>query len=373
MADSKDRRTWGTGSLVKRKKSPYWYVRYYDVNGKRRTESTGTTKRSEAERILRERLSEKARGENPDADRVTFEDMLDLYLNDRAIRGRRSRISLKHLKAAFGGRRARQMSGIVIGAFERQRLDSGAARATVNNELAVLRRMFNLASEKGLITRVQVPKIRTPDPKNARQGFFELDDFQAVMAELVDHLRPVMWFGYYTGWRVRSEVLPLQWRQVDFGAGIIRLEPNTTKNNEGREFPFSPFPALRALLEQQRRATTAIERREGRNIPWVFHNEGQSILCYRTGWEAACRRASEELKDGQRVITRPHLRHRLVHDLRRTAVRNLERAGVPRSVAMKLTGHKTESVYRRYAIVAKADLEAGVAKLASLQARLAKI
>ena len=63
----------------------------------------------------------------------------------------------------------------------------------------------------------------------------------------------------------------------------------------------------------------------------------------------------------------------LMHDFRRTAVRNLERAGVPRSVAMKLTGHKTESIYRRYAIVSEADLAAGVDRLAALHGALAKV
>jgi integrase len=364
-----DRRTWGTGSLIKKKRSPYWYIRYYDSNGKRCTESTGTTKRSEAERVLREKLSEKARGENPSADRVTFEDMLELMQDERRARGRRWSPPVKHLKATFAGKRARQITALAISRYERERLDDGAARATVNTELATLRRMFNLAAEKGLLSVSQVPKIRTPDPKNARTGFFELDDFEAVLAELPEHLRAPLRFGYFTGWRVISEVLPLQWSRVDFDAGMVRLEPNTTKNNEGREFPFGPFPALRDLLLKQREITSAVERRKGAIIPWVFHRNGVPIWSYRRAWKKACRRASEEQRGDMRVIVRPDLRERLVHDLRRTAVRNLERAGVPRSVAMKLTGHKTESVYRRYAIVAKADLEEGVAKLANMQAR----
>ena len=83
-------------------------------------------------------------------------------------------------------------------------------------------------------------------------------------------------------------------------------------------------------------------------IPWVFHRQGVPIRSYRRAWLSACKRAGLD---------------RIPHDFRRTAVRNLERAGVPRSVAMQLIGHKTESIYRRYAIVAEADLRDGEAKL----------
>ena len=109
-----------------------------------------------------------------------------------------------------------------------------------------------------------------------------------------------------------------------------------------------------------------LERATGTIIPWVFQGAGRPIRSYRYAWAGACARAGTNVRGGVKVVVRPHLVGRIVHDLRRTAVRNLERAGVPRSVAMQLTGHKTESVYRRYAIVAEADLREGVAKLASL-------
>jgi integrase len=175
-----------------------------------------------------------------------------------------------------------------------------------------------------------------------------------------------MRFASCTGWRVQSEVLTLTWANVDLDAGLVRLEPGTTKNSEGRAFPFDALPALAALLHEQRARTAAVERATGALVPWVFHRNGRPIKSYRRAWASACRRAATEARGGVRVVARPHLAGRIVHDLRRTAVRNLERAGVPRSVAMQLTGHKTESVYRRYAIVAEADLREGVAKLATL-------
>ena len=125
-------------------------------------------------------------------------------------------------------------------------------------------------------------------------------------------------------------------------------------SEEGRVFPFDALPPLAELLKRQRAQTTALERERAIIVPWVFHRNGRPIHYYYNAWRAACTKAG--------------CPGRYVHDLRRTAVRNLERAGVPRSVAMKLTGHKTESVYRRYAIVAEGDLREGVAKLATSRA-----
>lgn len=362
------RRAYGTGRLFKRKATGCWYIRWYDLTGRRRTKATHTTSKAEAEQILRAELEAKSRGANPDARRLTFDDLVRLFLDNRAVRGRRSRPSLKHLRTAFNHVRALSITGSAVLAYERQRLAAGAARATVNNELAALRRMFSLAVEQRLLMRDQAPIIHTPDPRNARVGFFERSDFDAVCAQLPDALRPAIQFGYLTGWRVKSEVLPLQWPQIDFAHGTVRLEPNSTKNDEGRVFPFAALPELASLLARQRDYTREVERAIGAVIPWVFHRGGRPIRDYRGAWKNACYRAAVEQRNALSVVVRPQLIGRLVHDLRRTAVRNLERAGVPRSVAMKLTGHKTETVYRRYAIVVESDLRDGVAKLAALGA-----
>lgn len=369
------------GRIFERKASRFLWVRYR-VSGTSYEESTHSTSWREAAKFLSRKQAELGLGVfvAPDAKRVTFADLAEMLRNNYQVRGRRTltvRIvdgrekfggtlegSLAHLEAFFGAGRALAITTDRVTAYERQRLDAGAARATLNKELAALRRMFNLAVEAKRLTRAQVPVIHTPDPRNARQGFFEEADFRAVIAELPEPLRPVMEFCYLTGWRPMDEVLPLTWDRVDFRAGIVRLEPNTTKNDEGRAFPFDTYPPLAELLERQRAHTKATERRLGRVIPHVFHRDGRPIKSYHCAWRSACQRAAVVRRGGVEIVVRPQLVGRIVYDFRRTAVRNLERAGVPRSVAMKLTGHKTEAVYRRYAIVAEQDLREGVAKLA---------
>ena len=135
--------------------------------------------------------------------------------------------------------------------------------------------------------------------------------------------------------------------------GWIRLEPGESKNREGRAFPFTP--ELKAVLEAERERVRAIERRRGCVIPWVFcHANGSRIIDFRGAWA-----------DARKLAGVPG---RLVHDFRRTAVRNLERAGVSRSAAMKMTGHKTDAVYQRYAITDSSMLQEAAIKLAALHA-----
>lgn len=229
------------------------------------------------------------------------------------------------------------------------RLAEQAAAATVNRELAALRRAYRLAVRQGIL--VTAPPIVARREDNVRTGFFEPEQLEAVCKRLGEVPADIARFCYHTGWRSKSEVFPLTWAQVDWAGGFVRLEPGTTKNREGRAFPITP--ALRAILERRLEFTRRCERAQGRIIPWVFHRKGQPVKWMKASWRTACREAG--------------VPGRLMHDLRRTAVRNLERAGVSRSVAMKMTGHKTEAVYRRYAIVSEVDLKEAGAKLAALR------
>jgi integrase len=214
----------------------------------------------------------------------------------------------------------------------------------VNRELQVLKRMFNLAVEQGrLLAR---PTIKLLRENNVRKGFFEPDQLAAVLRHLPAAIAPVIRFAAITGWRVASEVLPLQWRQVDLTAGEVRLDPGTTKNDEGHTFPLTA--ELRALLEERRDEQERL-RAAGRLVPWVFHRDGERVVSFHRAWRTACHAAG--------------VPGRIPHDLRRTAVRNLVRAGVPETVAMKLTGHKTRSVFERYNIVSEGDLREAARKL----------
>jgi integrase len=330
----------GGGSLYQR--GGIWWIKYYR-NGQPIRESSGSGLERVARTLLNKRLGTVAKGEPivRGADRVKVDELLADLITEYEVNGRRSlervKISVDHLKQCFAGARAHAVDTSHIRTYVAKRQVEQASNATINRELAALKRALTLGCHgQKILHRPYIPMLRED---NARQGFFERSQFEAVRRHLRECLRPLVTFAYVTGWRL-SEVLHLTWAQVDFHAGTVRLEPGTTKNRLGRMFPFTP--ELRALLESQRASTEKTDKQTGRIIPWVFHRQGKPIKDFRGAWQKACDAAG--------------VPGRLFHDFRRTAVRNLERAGVPRSVAMLMTGHKTEAVYRRYAIVSEADL-----------------
>lgn len=253
----------------------------------------------------------------------------------------RYRQSAAHL-AFFKATPAREIAENVDGYVVHRRRE-GAQPATIKLELGFLGRMFRVA-------KLPAPDMPRLEIRNVRQGFFEPGELRAVLEHLPAELAAVTRFGAMTGWR-KSEILGLEWKNVDLARGLVHLPPGTTKNGQGRTYPVGAHPELATLLQEQRELTTALERAEGRIVQWVFHRGGAPIRDLDHAWKRAVREAK--------------VPGRLFHDLRRTAVRDLERARVPRSVAMKLTGHLTESVFKRYAIVDETDLAEGVAKLAA--------
>lgn len=334
-----------------RRKVSTWAIKYYNRRSGQHENEYGFKNKTEAERTLRLRLADQDKGKLIGAavERTDFDDLRKMIEADYQANGRRSgkRLgqSLKHLKQAFGQSRAVDISEDRIATYVAERLKEGAAVASVNRELAALRRMFTLALDAQRVTRK--PRIRIYQEDNVRTGFFEPEQVKAVLRHLPAELRPVIEVAHVTGWRVPSEVLTRQWRHVDFDGGWLFLDPGEAKNRDGRSFPLDPH--LRPILKKLRKQTDTLEAELDRIIPWVFHREGRRIRYLRRSWLTACRLAG--------------VPGRLMHDLRRTAVRNLERAGVPRSAAMALVGHKTESVYRRYAIVDEAMLRAAAKKL----------
>jgi integrase len=335
------------------RESEVFWVRFRQ-HGQTIRQSTETTSEAKARAFLREREGKVALHlpVTPGADRLTLAEAVDLIRSDYLVNGRKSRRTLEyplaHLQAHFGpAARLGRLTTAHVEAYKAARLATGVKPATINRELAALGRMAALCRHQyGLHVPFVLKKF---EERNVRTGFFEEEQFRAVCQHLRPELAALATVATLTGWR-KSDLTSRQWRHVDFAHGWLRLEPEETKNGDGRMFPL--IPELRQVLEAQRARVEAMQRAMGRVIPWVFvRDDGRPVGDFKKAWTTARKRAG--------------IPGRIFHDFRRTAVRTLIRAAIPETVAMKLTGHRTRSVFQRYAIVEEGMLREAGERLAA--------
>lgn len=298
----------------------------------------------------------KARGVLP-AIRHTVSDLLDWLIRDYEVNGKGltwcKGIVENHLRPAFGTLLAEKLTTDRIVAFQSEKQESGAAASSINQWLCLLRRAFNLARRANKVQ--DVPFFPMLKVENTRLGFFEREEYVALRDNLPDPLKPVLATAFYTGMR-RGEVLGLRWNQIDLRTKMIRLNPNETKSGYGRQAPMSDELHKMLTLQKQRRDAAFP------HCEWVFFDDaGQRIGNFRKAWATACKAAGLWIPDPDDAERGEP--SKLFHDLRRSGVRNLIRAGVSQHVAMSISGHRTESVFRRYNVVAEGDLRDAARKL----------
>ena len=330
-----------------------WWIQYYR-NGRPYQESSKSKKKMVAKKLLDIREGEVARGKLPGIyfDKVKFDELAKDFLADYELNARKSQeraqISVDHLKEFFGGMRVIDISTTRVKAYIKNRLADNAANGTINRELSALKRMFKLGAQDTPPRVDRVPHIPMLEERNVRQGFFEHEEYLALINALPSDLRGPVTFAYYTGWR-KSEILGLTWDRVDLKEGTVRLEAGETKNSEARTIYLDE--ELLKLLRLQ-------NLRRQRECQYVFHRDGRRIKDFRGSWKNACKDAK--------------IKGRLFHDLRRTGVRNMVRAGIQEQVAMRISGHKTRTVFDRYNIVSPDDLKQAAQKIGKFHEMVTK-
>ncbi len=307
-------------------------------------ESAGTTDHAEAVKTLQRKLGEIAVGKSAGAERVRISALLQLVVEDYRLHDRadlheaEQRVN-RLLKPEFGHLRAAAFTTKALNAYIARRQKEGRQNSTINRELALLRRSFRLGYEHDPQLVFRLPVIKMLPEDNVREGFLEADKYRLILAALTDEIKPVFVVAYHLGMRT-GELLAIKRSWVDLEEGSdLRERP---RDEESQSENCSD------LRRHETVARDAFEPRPNRvtEVRLALSREGKPVKDFKADWAKACESAGV-----------PDL---LFHDLRRTAVRNMIRAGVPEKVAMQIPGHKTASMLWRYNITDARDIkEAG--------------
>lgn len=362
-----------TGHVYRRKDTGKFGA-YVRVNGKKIRQESGFATKTEARDALRDWETRLRSGTytSPETERETVAEALTRYGEELARRESKSPASFdansKMLRlgpkknglrsGGLGDLPAGVLTSDLVDRFRDRCLEAGLAKATIDKAVEALRAALIFAVKKGRLARV--PSFSFYRPDNRRVGFFEKEDHDRVVANLSPLFADVASFAYASGWR-RAEILDLTWERVDRKAGTVRLDDS--KNSDRRTLPYAGLAGLSALIERRFAART-YETKSGPAISaFVFHERGRRVGDFRDDWYAACVAAGvgRFVKDEETGET--WYEGRLFHDYRRSAVRDLIHAGVDRVTAKLITGHRSDSVFERYAIMTEDDKADGLARL----------
>lgn len=334
----------GDGRLLLR--GNIWWMQFY-VDGRQHRESTKASDPNKAEKVLRARLKEVHAHElDPSRSfvsqhdrRRTVADLMDALKTDFQIRGIDSGPNLSNIKRVredFGHYRAAALTAEAIDKYIANRLRPTDA-STVPSAASSINRVTQLLGQAYKLAALPGPRIRKlSEIGNERQGFFAEQEIRKVIANLRAELADFTLFGWLTGMR-KAEIASLAWEDVD--GDVIRLRAENSKNGQARMIPLEG--ELAELIARRQTARQLKVNGTTMLCSLIFHRKGQPIGDFRKAWAMASKKAGIR---------------RLFHDLRRSACRNMLQAGVAQSIAMKISGHKTDSMFRRYAIVAESDL-----------------
>lgn len=331
-----------------------WWIRYkVPGEAEERFESSKSSNKQDAVRLLNRRRKEIDDRQVTSTD-ATVGDLLKLYLADQKKQKRSSYNSAEgyvrlHLEPAFGKIKASAITTKMINSFVEQKQTAGYQDASINRYLEALRRAYTLGLESLPPLVYVVPTIDQLEENNVREGFLEHEQYIQLRDELPDHQKLILVIGYHFGMR-RGEILTLRWDQVDWDGGIIRLAKKQTKGKKARVAPL--YGELRAWLDM----AYAVRDPE---CPFIVSWKGQGISETKRAWKNACKRA-----------LLPDL---LIHDLRRTAARNMIRAGVPERQVLDIVGWKTRAMLDRYNIMDERDVHTAGEKMTRYLEEKAKI
>ena len=374
----------GDGRIYQRPGSPFWWCAYY-LRGKQYRESTEQIDPDKALRFLRNKLKEVHADQigaktfiGPQQQRATVDQLLDNLECDYKLRGKWSvkvNSNVKPLREHFGNWRAVDVTSGAVRAYIEQLRQDGYSAATCNRRTQLLGQAYKLAVRTMKLSAAPfIPRLS--EVGNERQGFFETEHLDAVIKHLPEYLRDFVKCDFLIGWR-KGALRSLRWSDVS--DGVIYLRAVNSKNRKPESVPLEG--ELNEIIDRRRAAAVWQSKDgEGHFSEYVFHDHGRPIGDFRKAWASACCAAGvgklvcpkcradidadNKCTECRGVWKREELKYNgaIFHDFRRTAARNLVRAGVPVPVAMKITGHRTDSMFRRYAIVSEEQKREALAK-----------